>query len=152
MLLTLEPHLLESLRETLRNMPPGSTLEYFYLNGEPPFIHADTEHWCLDPPTQEALLATAIELAQIMGSIESLKSLTLKQATAAMTSAFLTACSQLESVELKSCPLVTASVRSLFSINSLRQLEIHYCDFEDSEAVDAFCLGMEASSVEELKL
>ena len=86
MLLTLEPLLMEALRRAWNNLPSGSMRElHLYLKP------LRDEPDCMDPPDEEALLATATELAHIVSS--SLSRLCLSHATVSITSLFLTACS-----------------------------------------------------------
>ena len=149
MLLTLESRRFKSLRQTLNNMPPGS-IQKLKIDVSPSYKNDD----CRNPPSNEALLATATELAHMVGSMENVtvKSIRLVQATASVTSSFLAACSRLESAELIECPLVTATVQSMFAIKTLRRLNIEYLEFSDPESINAFCAGIEECSLKELSL
>ena len=146
MLWTLEPHRLEALLQKWKNLPPGS-MHDLYLNLCP----SPTAHYCRNLPSEEAVLATATKLARILSSIDSIESLFLYQATTSIASAFLTELSRLELVAFDSCELLTtATMQSLFSIKTLRKLEIRRSDFPDSESIAAFCFGVENSSLETL--
>ena len=123
MLLTLEPHRLASLRQTLHHLPPGTALHELTLQ----FFPSDSDRDCRNPPSEEALLMTATALAHMMSNIDSLRRLHLNNAPASIASLFL-------------------------RTRSLRQLYIQNIDFSDSESINAFCLGMETSSLELLLL
>ena len=138
MLLTLEPSLVKSLRQTLNNLPQG-TMHGFCLNFHP----SETDRDCRNPPSEEALLATATELAHMMGAIDSLKNLRLYHTPASLGPSFWAACSRIEHIFIESCPLVTANVESMFSIKTLRKVEMWGLAFLDSEAINAFCRGVE---------
>ena len=145
MLLTLKPSLLKSLRKALQALPAGVIQELHLL-----LQWMRTDRLCRNPPSDEALLATATELARIVSSISSLRLLRLKDATASITLTFLSACSRVESVHLESCAWATANVRATFSITTLRNLFIDTVALPDSESIAAFCAGMEHSNVEKL--
>ena len=146
MLLTLEPHRLEYLRKAWNNLPTGWLCELIV-----DFSPSNDDHWCRvgrvpdhhcrNPPAEEALLATATELAQMFSSVDSLRHLILRHTRASMVEIFLAACPWLENVTIYSCPLVAANVRSMLSIKTLRRLEMFYQDFPDAESIDAFCVG-----------
>ena len=151
MLLTLERPLFELLLKTVNNLPhDGETHDrQISLNLHP---HPSTRD-CRNPPTDEALLATATELAHMVNSSDSSKCLCLQKAPTDMTTSVLTAFSRLEELTIKSCPLVTANVRSMFSIASLRKISIWNPVFPNPESIDAFCLGLETTkSLEILKM
>ena len=142
MLLALQPHLLESFRRTLRNLPPGSALQHFDLDLNPINGHRD----CPNPPDDAALEATATQLAGIVSSIDSLKILALIHTTPGMALSFLTSCSELNIVHLRVCTLETASIQAVFSIKTLQRLTLADVDFLNSESIDAFCLGLDTPS------
>ena len=123
MLLTLEPRLLESLRQIWNNIPSGSLrLRKLCLDFSP----VTTDHGCRNPPTDDALLATASELAHMVNSIDPVKHLDLDHVPFSIASLVLTICSRLQSLRLMSYPLVLspANVRSMFSCGTLEQLEM----------------------------
>ena len=132
-LLTLEPHLLESLRQRLRALPSESTRE-LCLN----MLPSSADRFCKDPPSDTALQATATELANMESSINSLSTLRLKNATISIVLPFLATSSESQ----------PGNVQSTFSIKSLRQLYVYDLIFPDAESSDAFCLGIQTSSVE----
>ena len=146
MVMTLELPLLVSLRQALNNLPPGNLQELFFS------FHPWNTDQCRNPPDDEALLATATELANIVKGIDSLRDLRLVHATSSLTSLFLAACSWLECIHLKACPGSEAVIQGIFSINSLRTVTMEDINFESSEAINAFCHGIENSSVEVLRL
>ena len=119
-LLTLEPTLLESFQRSLNNASPGSALQHFEMD----LTRLSNVLDCRNPPSDEALLETATKLTHMISRISSLRRLRLVKAPTSFVSLFLAACSQVESVGLKCCPLVTTTVRTLFSIASLRRLDI----------------------------
>ena len=136
-LLTLEPHLLESLRQKIRAMPPGTTHE-LCLNWSHSKKH---EGFCKEPPSDADLQATATELARTESIFNSLRTLRLNNAPAFIALPFLM-------TNTESCARVPGIVQSTFSIKSLRQIYIHDLAFPDSASMDAFCQGMETSAVE----
>ena len=93
MLLTLERHLLETVQQAINNLPPGSPRTIVLS-----FMEMDDDRHCRTPPTDEAMLATATELAHILSSVDSFKHLCLIEAPSSFASLFLSACSQVESV------------------------------------------------------
>ena len=147
MLLTLEAALWEFLQQTLNTLPPESK-PVLSLNLCP--THND--QYCRNLPSDKALLATARELARIVNNIDSLTSLHLDNAPTDIASQFLMTCSRLERLHFEFYPLVAATVRSAFSITTLRQLYIRRLAFSDSESIDAFCLGIEHIALEELSI
>ena len=108
----------------------------------------DDDSDCQNPPDDETLAATATELAHVMNSMDLLKRLRLSFASASIVSSFLATCSRLESVSLSFCESYPLMATHIFSIPTLRQLYIPHCDFPDSESVNAFCLGIETSSLD----
>ena len=68
MLATLEPHLLECVRQRVQPLPAGMTHDLRFY-----FSPWDDESDCRTPPPNEALLATARELVLIMNRFEPLK-------------------------------------------------------------------------------
>ena len=140
MLLTLERHLMEFLRQIWNNLPAGTMRE---LNLTLYTTTYDT--YCRDPPDDDALEATATELVQFINNTDSMKSLCLDRASASFALSVLAACPRLEILKLEACPLVAAELKAIFSIQSLRKLDIMRCDLQDSETVDAFCHGMETT-------
>ena len=147
MLLTLEPSLLETLRECWNNLSPG-TMRAFGMR----CTICRTEDDCRDPPSDEALLATATELAHMMNTHTSLRKLTLRYVTTSMASPFLSTCSWLEQVTLASFSLAAADVREMFSIKTLRQLTLEKLNLSTMELTNAFCFGMESSSLKVLTM
>ena len=143
MLLTLEPLVLESLRQTLQAVP-SDTIRELDLNWEP--------FRCRNPPTEDALEATARQLIHIMHSLTSLSALSLHNVPDSLTSFSLTAFTQLHRLQLESCPLTTATVRSIFSIRTLKQLEMRRLDLSSIESITAFCRGMSTTSLQELSM
>ena len=77
--------------------------------------------------------------------IDSFKGLKLYDAPADITATVLTTFSRLEELTIYTCPLVSAHVRFIFSLSSLRKLSIRGCAFPDPESIDALCLGMEST-------
>ena len=157
MLLTLEPRLLGFLREGLHALPPGKLIEMYLPqwnddDDDDDARDLDDARDCLDLPTEAALLATATRLARIMGRTKSVKKLLSYKAPASITSVFLAVCSRLVVVSCWSCPLGTAALESLFAIKTLRRLSMNRFAITELEAVNAFCAGIEASSLEELTL
>ena len=149
-LLTLEPTHFEYLRRKLQALPSGTIVELFLS-----LDSWHTDRYCRNPPDEEALLATATQLAHMVNSIEPLKSLVIYSTPAPFAVEFLAACSQLESLEIQSFkprPIMTATVQSIFSIKTLRKLEIHGFEFPDAESVDAFRHGLETSALEKIYL
>ena len=146
-LLTLEPPLLELLRQTLQALSDGAIQALFVS-----MVVRSTDRFCRNPPADEALVAAATELAHIMNSIHSLKSLRLESVTSSIASSLFATCSRLESVTLESCPLVTANIRAVLSIKPLRKLRIESTNFSDFASINEFCLGLEASSLEFLSM
>ena len=145
MLLTVEPQLLESLQQTLNSLPPGSTYELaFELY---PFEEDIRD--IRNPPSDEALLATATQLARAMSSSETLR---IFHASAALTATIFAACSRVQSLFLGHYKLTAANVQMMFSIKTLRQLTLVGDVFLGAESVDAFCLGMRNSSLEIMTL
>ena len=150
MLLTMEPHLWESLRQYLHSLPSG-LIQNFCYDGHP----FDTEY-VENPPSQEALIETAKEVAHMIGSIDSLGCIDLTDTPASTAALFFATCSRLERAQLLSSPLEATNVRALFSITTLRQLIIDATNWNftvsDSETINAFCLGLETSSLEILTI
>ena len=140
MLLTLEPPLMESVRQTALDLPPR-TLQELRIR----LISQVFNRSCRNPPSHEALEATATELVNMLNRADSLKRLRLNCTSDGTVSAILTACSRLESVTLAFCDLTTASLRAMFSITTLRKLEIYEFIFLDVETVDFFCRAMETT-------
>ena len=148
MLLTLEPLLLESLRRTLQALPSG-TIDELYVNMRPWL----DDQYCRNPPSQEAMEATARQLVHIVNRYTSLSALSLhNDAPLSITSFCLTMFSQLQRLCLESCSLTTATVRSIFSITTLKQLEMRHLAFPTSESITAFCRGMSTSSLQEVSM
>ena len=139
MLLAMERSLMEDVRQALHNLPTGIVCR-FYFELSP----SSADHDCQNPPSAEELLATATELSRIVSSCVPLKRVGLRHATDEMTAYFLAVCSRLDAVSLRSCPLVAASVQSLFSfsITTLRHLEIDDFAFQDPDSIHAFVLGI----------
>ena len=148
MLLTLAPPLLKSVRQSLHTLPVGTKPE-LSLDVDPSGIDGSYLD-CLNPPSDEALLETASELARIASSLDSMKRLRLHSST--LASSILESCSGLEKVALQSCHLVTEDIRLIFSITTLRQINLQRVLFPDSESINAFCVGMESSAVKELSM
>ena len=149
MLLALEPRLLESLRRRVRKLPLGSMRE-FCLDFRADSWNDNYRGW--EPPTDEALLATAMELAHIVNNSVSFGRLFLHEVPADMASSVLEACSRFKFVRLEHCTLAAAITRSLFS-SKAREINIERCVLSDSdESVNAFCLVLENSSVESLSM
>ena len=146
-LLTLERALMESLREFLETMDPQS-LDCLRLDLEPSTTDGD----CLNPPSNEALIATATQLAHMMNRFDSFKTLNLSHVNSSITTSLVAACLRIEAVLILDCPLVTASVRSILSIKTLRVLHIAEAQLPNLDSADAFCAGIEASSLKELTL
>ena len=142
-LLTLEPAILESVRQAWNELPPEST-HVCDLS----LIPSINDRFCLSPPSDEALLATATELAYIFAS--SIDSLCLSYTTASMTSVFLAACPRLNRLRLAACPLTTRHVQSMVSIKTLRTLVVQNLDL--SVLADNFFLEIKSSTVEVLSL
>ena len=158
-MLTLDRPVFEALRQTLQNLPIESKNELQLEScSEFALDEYDYDHEYRHLlPCDNALLATATELAHIASSADSFRSVSLKNSTASISSSFLAACPRLERVSLKSCPLRKASLRSIFSIEALREVEIEGRMYLDPEAmgpkaIDALCLGLESSSLKVLRL
>ena len=149
MLLTLERHLLESVLHTLSNLPPG-TIQGLSLH----LHHLRANRDCRNPPSNQALLVTATQLAHALRSISSLR---LFDATATIAPSYFETFSRLESMELGSCSLDSAIMQSIFSITTLRKLSIRsptgLSAFLNSESITAFCVGIKTtSSLEEMTM
>ena len=144
MLLTLKPRRLKALLQGLQNRPLGSINE---LSLDLMLWNSDDD--CLNPPSEEAMLATATQLAHVMSRFDSLRQLLLFHTSVPIASAFLASCSRLESVQLAFLPLVPEAT---FSIKTLRNLSIRVCAFPDRESIAVFCRGIESSSLEGLSL
>ena len=82
----MEPSLLESLQQSLNNLPP-ELMEFFDLDLSP----SDTDDDCRNPPSDEALLLTATPMAHMMRSVDSSKHLYLRRAPASVLGDVLTA-------------------------------------------------------------
>ena len=70
MLLTIDPSLLESLRQRMQTLPPGLTHELVLY-----CVPSQINDFCKGAPAHDALLATATELARIVNRIDSFKGL-----------------------------------------------------------------------------
>ena len=114
MLLTLDPSLMESLQQTLRVLP-SVTINVLHLS----FYTCDLD--CRNPPSDEAMLATATQLASAMSRIEDLNITAMERTCVSITRAFLAACRQLQRLTLDSCALPEAVVQAIFSVKSLRE-------------------------------
>ena len=145
MLLTLEPHLLQFLHQRLQALPSGSKLDLCL-----DFCVSPSDQDCQDPPDDEALDATAMELALIVSSLESVCRLDLKNATAFIMQVFLTACPRLQHLGLVDCLAPEAVVQDILSIKSLTKVTMYRTDFPSSESINAFCRGIESSSLTSL--
>ena len=104
----------------------------------------EDDHYCPNPPSHEALLETATELARLLSSIDSITSLVLRVAPTGTASTFLAACSQLKSVNVVRWR--QALWNQIFSNKTLRKLTLHDLTFPNSESIDAFCRGLETTS------
>ena len=145
MLLTMHPSLLDSLQRVILALPNGA-IHSVMVHGR--FL---SEPNPMDPPSDEALLATATRLAQIFNSLDSRKVLTLYEAPAPFASLFLTTLTRLVSVEFSRFPVDEATVRLLFANKKLRKLTLDHIVIPN-ESVDAFCLGIESSSLVSLRI
>ena len=140
--MTIEPALVDSLRQTVNHLRPGAISELAWS--------LSSSATCRNPPSDEALLATATELAHFVSN--SLRHLTIYD-TDDISLRFLAACSRLESLRIDDfCTFVPAINRSTLSIPTLRRLVLSDAAFPDSESVNAFCLAMSTSSLESLSL
>ena len=147
MILTLDRSLFESLQEALDNLQTGTMDELrFSLNL---FRWDNACDDCRNPPSDEALLTTATELFRIADGVDSIN-VVLSYASTGFASSVLAACSRLTSISLVSCCLATTNLQAIFSITTLRYLDFRQSSFSDSEAINAFCLGLEASSLQSL--
>ena len=141
-LLTREPQLLESLRQALQALSDQAMLK-LTLNLRPEGGLWDP--W--DPLTDEAMAETATQLALVMSSSQSFKSLRLAHMPAFSMSSILAACPRLEKLVFHDYSLDAATVRSMFLIATLRHLEFKWVDFTNSESISAFCLGIKTCSL-----
>ena len=153
LLLTLERSLLNWLLQTLRALPPG-TMQECRLNLS---SQTSTNSACLVPPSDEAVQETLTELAQFMGTMESFTGIVFEETSATVMNLFLAVCSRLEKLHFESCNVLTTDqlegiVRTTFSMTTLRQLLIRNANFASSDAIDAFCYGLDAVSLEHLEL
>ena len=145
MLLALEPHLLEFVRQALQALPDGS-LGKLVFDLRPMY----NDCHCRYPPTDEVLRATATHLAHMVSSIDSFRRLGLYYSTEFIASSVIAACSRLEHMAFDSCSLVAENVPTLFSIKTLRKLGLFNRVLSNCESMDAFCVGVESSSLEYL--
>ena len=111
-----------------------------------------TDKYCRNPPDDEALLATVTQLAHMMIRFDSLRGLDLRYAPSFIAQVILEKLTRLDYVQLEDYTPVTASIQSLFSLKSLRELSLYGLAFQNSESIDAFCQGMDASCLETLFL
>ena len=148
MLVTLEPVLLELLRQTWNNLRPESTLTL-----DLDMARSSRDRHCRDPPGDEAILATTTELARMMS--RSLSRLSLHLPIASMAAVFVTTCSRLEYLYIRSLrtySLNAATVQSMSSMATLRQLDLRNVAFIDDESMTAFCHGLERGALTFLNL
>ena len=145
MLLALEPHRFESVQQAWNSLPSGAMQE---LRLDLRFSHADDD--CRNPSSDEALLATATELAHMMSGIATLKSLQLNNNNDAFIQLFLEACPRLTSLSVWGCTLEASTVQSIFSIKKLTKLMIQSLAFSNDESFRAFSCGMETGSLKSL--
>ena len=148
MLLTLEPPLLNIVRQTLNDLPAASMLEF-----ELSLFSWNTDD-CRNPPSDEALLATAMELAHFTSRFDLLRRLYIFNGSASITREFLVAFPRLTFVHLHNCYLETDHIQSLFSIPTLRRLDLHTITgcLRRCESIDAFCFGVISSRLETLSM
>ena len=145
-----EPHRLESVQRAINNLPREGMTPRLHLIFC--FRPSDSDRDSPNPPSQEAVEETAMELARIMESSGLLKMLHLRYASASFVESILTVCPGLESIRLESCtsPLVASCVRSIFSTESiatLRTLRFDSSTFPDSESIEEFRRGIENSKL-----
>ena len=148
-LLTLERPLFELLQQTVNNLPARNEEIHdrrLTLNLQPLEFNRD----CRTPPTDEALLATATELANLVDSSDWFRHLELTFVPADISATFLATFSRMEELTIYGCPLATANVRSMYSIKTLRQIQLYCVDLTNSEIVDAFCHGMKTTEFLEI--
>ena len=151
MLLTLEPHLFEYIRQLLTiNVPVEDTYCLYLETG--PWVMPD-EGDCLTPPDDEALLATATQLAHLVNTIDSVKGISLAYTSAAMTYAVLMACSQMKDVTLDNCPLEANHFQAIFAMPALWRLSMKNVELSTGDLINAFCHEMmETSALQHLFL
>ena len=119
MALTLEPPLMETLNQAINNLPPGSKFD-FLMDLSP----AESVDYCLNPPSDEAFLATATQVAELVSSKRDLLgNAGLNDAPAFLAVPFL----------------ATLVLANMFRITNQ--------EFPDAEYCDAFCRTIESSSL-----
>ena len=116
-LLALEPLRLELLRQALKNLLPDNEMHELLLHWHP---SSCGRVYCPRPPTAEAMLATATELAHILSSINSVTNLHLDHVPDFVSSLLLEAYPRLESIALESCAVATADVLFCQHLSSSR--------------------------------
>ena len=147
MLWTLDRSRFESLQQLLNSLPPGAMQEFALY-----WFSYSTDAYCRDPPADDALLATATELARLARSLGSLTRLYLLHTPHSIATSILATCSGLECAS-NSSPLVRANVRSPFSTTqTLRYLSLDNIVFESTESINTFCRVITTSSLEKVTL
>lgn len=149
MLLTLEPALVESLRQTMIAQP----IVELRLN----LAQTPNDRSCPHPPSDDLKEARLLELCHLFApTIQSFTVVSINSVTFPAIMILLDTCTHLETLDLARFALAAAElesiVRAIGSVQTLQRLTMTGAHFLTQGAADAFSFGIDASSLVYLEL